>query len=60
MAGLEARNTLHHMLHSLGGGRAGADLSSLTAETGGWKGLSRRASGGGGAQSGPGTRRHRD
>lgn len=45
MAGSEARNTLHYTPHSLGGRRAGAVLRRLTAETGGWKGLTSRAGG---------------
>lgn len=44
-AGSEARNTLHHTPHSLRGGRAGAVLRRLTAETGGWKSLTSRAGG---------------
>lgn len=45
MAGSEAGNTLHHSLHSLGGGRARAVLRNLTEEIGGWKGLTSQAGG---------------
>ena len=44
-AGSEARNTVHHTLHSLRGGRAGVVLRRFTAETGGWEGLTSRAGG---------------